>query len=719
MAFIHPKVSEDLEFHRVLNEVEALAMSRPAREKIRQIAPQVSPAEVMESLRTTDEYLKSLQSGNTFPAHRFEPFGSHLEKLKVKNYFLEPEILLSIANAVEILTEWKKFFKNFKEDYPLIYDRFSLLDMHPVIPKTIRQVIDREGQIKDTASPALSAIRREIRELRIRRNEVFRRALKKYERAGYLDEIKESIAEGRPVLAVKPAYRKKIDGNFAGTSRTGNMVFIEPRESAEISKNLLLLEADEQTEIIRILRELTAFLLPYTEDLRKYENFLIEMDVVRAKALYAHRLDAVLPHITGEEELFLKRAFHPLLLEENKAKNLPVIPQDIHLTKDKRIMVISGPNAGGKSITLKTVGLLQLMLQSGLLVPVHPGSRFRFFEKILTDIGDHQSIENQLSTYSYRLRNMRLFLRLADRNTLFLIDEFGTGSDPELGGALAEVFLEEFVRRGAFGVVTTHYNNLKILAEKLKGLFNAHMEFDLKNMEPTYHLITGDAGSSYTFEVAGKMGIPYSLINRAKKKVHRDKVKYDRTLAELQDKKKQISALQSSLKNQLQEIAAEKEKWEQSRLEVMRKLEAFRILLEEENHKHRAGEKIIQLFKKYAETGDKKNLWKNIMRWLEKEYIKQEKKKTKPEKGTKINLAKVKKEVLEQLKNENVREKLQEMEVKRMPYVPRPGDRVRVKGSEANATLEKIEKNQAVLDYGKFKARVPVHELELVMRKKN
>ncbi len=718
MAYIHPKVLEDLEFFSVLEQIAKKAYTNQAKDMILKTRPATSPGEMMETLRMTDEYLKAIHSGNLFPDHAFEPFGEELENLQTENYFFEPQTFLDIARSVDILLQWKKFFSGFKEYYPVLYDHFSSLNIHKIIPDNIYKIVHREAYIKDNASDALASIRQQIRSLQQERYEIFRRLMKKYDKKGYLDEIKESVAEGRPVLAVKPAYRKQIDGLFYGTSRSGNIIFIEPGESAQITKKIELLKADEQSELIRILRELTAFLRPYEADLYQYERFLIMMDVIRAKALYAQEINAVLPQISQNRILDLKKAFHPLLWLENKARKKPVIPQNIHLDQENRIMVISGPNAGGKSITLKTVGLIQLMIQSGLLVPVHPSSQIPFFSKILTDIGDHQSIENQLSTYSYRLKNMRMFLRLVDPETLFLIDEFGTGSDPELGGALAEVFLEEFARSGAYGVITTHYNNLKITAEKLSGLFNAHMEFDIKKMEPTYRLINGDAGSSYTFEVARKMGIPYAIINRAKKKVHRDKVKYDHTLAELQDKKRVLSQQEKSLQQALENLKQDKEKLEKSHHQVLKKLEGFRILFEEEKHKHEAGEKIISLFKSYAQQPDKKKLWKEIMRWLEKEYIKQEKKKSLTT-NKKIPLQKIKKEVKETLQQEDVKQKLRQFEVQRMEYVPRPGDRVRMKGSMANATLEKIENNEAVLDYGKFKARVPLNELELVMRKKD
>ncbi len=308
-----------------------------------------------------------------------------------------------------------------------------------------------------------------------------------------------------------------------GSSKTGSIVYIEPDATLRYSRELNNLEYEEKEEVKRILKALTDFLRPYVLLLEDYQEFLAATDVIAAKAKYAVSMNGILPEITEDREMNLIDAYHPLLYLTNTKKKAKTYPQTISLHQDNRIIVISGPNAGGKSITLKTVGLLQLMLQSGMLVPIHPRSKMCLFDRILTDIGDNQSIENHLSTYSYRLKNMNFFLRKCNAQTLFLIDEFGTGSDPELGGALAETFLEEFYHREAFGIITTHYANLKMLANELPYASNANMLFDSKSLEPVFRLIVGEAGSSFTFEVAQKNGIPYSLINRAKKKIERGK----------------------------------------------------------------------------------------------------------------------------------------------------------------------------------------------------
>ncbi len=714
MAFFHPKVLEDLEFNRILSEIAENAFTERTRNSILQIKPADHPNDVWENLQLTDEYLKSIQSGNPFPHHEFSPYGEEIKKLKTENYYLSPETFLAIAQAMEITIEWKKFLNNFHETYPYILDNFSKIKPNKDIVKAIRSKISREGTVKDKASETLFNIREEIKSVKRKRSEIFNQLVKKYDKAGYLDEIKESIVDNRPVLAVSAAYRKKIKGDFAATSRSGNIVFIEPEETSKLSNKIQQLHADEQAEIIQILKDLSNYLKAYSEDLIELENFLFFMDRVQAQAKFAHKINAVLPEVSQTQTLDLKKAYHPVLLIENQKKGISTVPQDIFLNQEKRILVISGPNAGGKSITLKTVGLLQLMFQSGLLIPVSPGSKLPFFKKILTDIGDNQSIENQLSTYSYRLRNMRLFLKLADNETLILIDEFGTGSDPELGGALAEVFLEIFNRKKVFGVITTHYNNLKILAEKLDGTVNAHMEFDMKTLSPTYRLHTGEPGSSYTFEVARKMGIPYSIINRAKHKVDKKKVRFDQTLSDIHSKQKKLREEILKYKNEREELAKQLESYRDKELQILKKLNAFRELYEEEKRKTDAGERILNLFKEFQKHRNEKKLWKELDKWMKKEGIKQiEKKPT----NNKTRLKKTKQTILNEIRKEDVKKKLEQLEIKQMEYKPQIGDKVRLSGSQATAYLTEIRGTKAILDYGKFKAEVPLKNLELVMRK--
>lgn len=417
-------------------------------------------------------------------------------------------------------------------------------------------------------------------------------------------------------------HRRRVKGSVLGSSKTGSIVYIEPQETEQYSRELSHLIYEEKEEIKKILRKLTDFIRPYGQLLQEYQKYLVEIDIISAKALLAGQMNALLPEISEEKIVELRQAYHPLLYLNNKKSQKPTFPQDILLTDEQRIIVISGPNAGGKSITLKTIGLLQLMLQSGMLIPVHRLSKLCIFERILTDIGDNQSIENHLSTYSYRLKNMNYFLRKCNDKTLFLIDEFGTGSDPELGGALAEVFLEEFYHRKAFGVITTHYANLKILANELPYAVNANMLFNDKTLEPIYKLIIGEAGSSFTFEVAQKNGIPFSLINRAKKKIEKQKVRFDSTIARLQKERSLMEKTTNSLKEEEVKAREEAKKLEILNDKIQTKLTNYQELYDNNQKMIYLGNKINDISEKYFETKQRRPLIAEFLKIVETENSK-------------------------------------------------------------------------------------------------
>ena len=373
--------------------------------------------------------------------------------LKIDNSVLEIEGFRRIAAVNDTSNTLLKFFKKFKEYYPHLKSLGEEIEVTKEPKQKIDAVIDRFGEIRNNASEELNRIRKQINSVRGKIGQSFQRALSTYTSADYLDDIRETVVDNKRVLAVKAMHRRKVKGAIMGSSKTGSIVYIEPETTLQYSRELNNLTFEESEEIQRILRELTAFFQPFRPLLQQYQEYLTSIDTIYARAMYAQSINGVLPIISHDREMELIDAYHPLLYLNHKEANKPTYPQDIRLHTQHRIIVISGPNAGGKSITLKTVGLLQLMLQSGMLIPVHEKSRVCFFSQIITDIGDNQSIENHLSTYSYRLKNMKYFLRKCNAKTLFLIDEFGTGSDPELGGALAEAFLEEFYNREAYGII--------------------------------------------------------------------------------------------------------------------------------------------------------------------------------------------------------------------------------------------------------------------------
>ncbi len=724
---IHPKALEDLEFDQILDKISQYAQSDEAKKVIENIKPSIDFEEINQNLNLSNEYLTSLESDNPLPYHLIQPFEKDLKKLKIENSFIEPKELLNIAKATEIIIGLKKFFVKFKDYFPNLLEQIENLKIHPEIVKIIKSRIDNYGEIIDNASPLLAKIRKEKSGLQQEIFKIFAREKNKYDKSGYLSDIKESHLDNRSVLAVLAAHRKKVKGSIVGTSKTGSIVFIEPEATHLLQKQLFGLEYEEKQEIIRILKEITEQLTPFEPELKAYNNYLVNLEVIAAKAKFAKELEAIRPQISKDKELLLKKAYHPILKLTNDELGVTTIPQEIKLNEQQRIIIISGPNAGGKSISLKTVGLLQLMVQSGILIPVHRDSKLPVFQNIMTDIGDNQSIENQLSTYSYRLKNMRNFLRKINEKTLFLIDEFGTGSDPELGGALAEAFLEEFYKKKAFGIITTHYNNLKLIADKYPEIVNAHMEFDVRKLQPTYRLYTGQAGSSFTFEVAQKIGIPYRIINKAKKKVSRKKVKFDETLAKMQSEIKKMRELENKYKLALEKLQKEQAEQTQVNKNLLQKLNRFNQLYQLEQDILNAGEKINKLFEEYFKHQNAKRLTSQVFKWAEIEKNKkfpnldktkkqstQEKIKAKKEQKSK---EKIKKEVEQALNKEDVVKELEKIEIKIMNFVPQINDQVRIKGSQANAIIEKLEKNKALLNYGKFTAWASIKDLELVLRK--
>ncbi|MBU3682360.1 MAG: DNA mismatch repair protein MutS, partial [Flavobacterium sp.] len=509
MNRITAKTLLDLQFPTVLETVSAYCNTDLGLQKALGLMPISDSSELTIALQQTAEYHSSFQNNNAIPNHGFESIAHEIQFLGIEDSMLEVGSFRKIAQLSATTNVLLQFFQKFIDYYPNLQLRAAQVTFTKEIIQQIDVVVDKYGEIKDNASPDLLNIRRDMQVVRGKVNQSFGAALSQYTSLGYLDEIKESFVQNRRVLAVLAMYRRKVKGSILGSSKTGSIAYIEPETTLNYSRELSNLEYEEQEELNRILKQLTNSIRPYLSVLIAYLDFLSDIDVIAAKAKYARKINGILPTITTEKRVYFREAFHPILLVTNLEQQQITYPQTFELTQDSRIIVISGPNAGGKTISLKTVGLLQLMLQSGLLIPVHERSETFLFDRILTDIGDNQSIENHLSTYSYRLKNMNYFLKKCNAKTLFLIDEFGTGSDPELGGALAEVFLEEFYHREAFGIITTHYANLKILANELPFAQNANMLFDEKTLEPLYKLVLGQAGSSFTFEVAQKNGIPY------------------------------------------------------------------------------------------------------------------------------------------------------------------------------------------------------------------
>ena len=723
MANIHSKTLQDLEFPTVLQQVASRCNTELGKEAAMEIEPLTTKEEIVKELGKTSEYLGSFISENRIPNHGFDSISNDLKLLKIENTTLELSGFRRISGLCNTVVTHQKFFKKFKEYYPLLHESASTLETNTEIPLLVNAVIDRFGEIKDNASDTLLSVRRQMNHVRGKISQSFGSALATYQSSDYLDDIRESVVENRRVLAVKAMYRKKIKGAVMGTSKTGSIVYIEPEAALKYSRELNNLEFEEKEEIQRILNQLTYQIRPYRALLSDYQDYLSQIDVTAAKAKHAQDINAIMPNSNEENRLYLRDAYHPLLFLSNKRKNEKTFPQTIELHPENRIIVISGPNAGGKSITLKTIGLLQVMAQSGLLIPVHERSEICFFDKILTDIGDNQSIENHLSTYSYRLKNMNQFLKRCNDRTLFLIDEFGTGSDPELGGALAEAFLEVFYERGSYGVITTHYANLKALANELPHISNANMLFDGKTLEPTFQLILGQAGSSFTFEVAQKNGIPYSLINKAKKKIERGKVRFDATIAKLQKERSKMAQTGSRLQEEESKAREEAARLEKLNAKIKSKLENYQELYDHDQRMIQLGNKVNTAADKYFQDKKKRPLVSELLRIVETENSKRKKKTAKQAKADRSKKVQVAQEVQKEVKVIREKKKVEKKKaIIKEKNKPRPvfklGDRVRMHDGKAVGSIDKLEKGKATVNYGMFTTNVSVGQLELVERKK-
>lgn len=543
MEVFDERTIQDLDFETIREWLISYCIGPSAADRLTALQPDHRYQKLMKELNRTKEFLSIRQGNESFPALDFEELSEDISLLPVKNAVLPQEGFMRIVRASTLVNALVYFFDKREKDFPELSALFVDVYHSTELITAIEKVFDRQGMVRDEASKALGEIRQQLRLVKKQINRNFEKELRRLSKELVLGETRETYLNERRVLTVLSSHKRKVSGMVLGSSKSGSLTFIEPQINIPLNNEYEQLLDDERKEIRRILQLLTRDLAVHLPLISSYQKLLVELDFIQAKARLAAELRCELPGIEEDTQLELIDAFHPILWKSNQAQGKATIAQHIRMDRESRMLVISGPNAGGKSITLKTIGLLQLMLQSGLLVPVHPNSKMSLFQRVLSDIGDKQSVENELSTYSYRLKRMKLFLDLANRKSLFLLDEFGTGSDPELGGALAEVFFEALYQRKSFAVITTHYANIKLKAESLKQARNACMLFDTERLSPLYKLQIGQPGSSFTFEVAAINGIPEELIERAKGKLDTRKVKLDELLHQLQEEKNYLERL--------------------------------------------------------------------------------------------------------------------------------------------------------------------------------
>jgi DNA mismatch repair protein MutS2 len=554
MKLYPASASLQLEFDKIKDLLANYCQTDHARTKAQDLRIHTRKEFVETELKQSHEYRQLISNSIYFPNDYVLNLSKELKLLSIAGAMLNGEELQQLKKLAENI---EKIFRWFDTERKVAYDALAKVIegtyYEKVIAEMIAVVLDDYGQVKDNASDDLKNIRMNLYRKRNELRGLFDKIVTKLNKQGYLAEIEESFMNGRRVLAVFAEQKRTVKGILHGESDSRKTAFVEPEETIELNNTIYELESDERKEVYRILKQLTSKLSVYASLLDTWHTVVGEYDFIRAKAKLAIEIKAEYPAITDKAHVHLVEAYHPLLYLYNQRAGKPTIPVSITLDDTKRILVISGPNAGGKTVTMKTIGLLQMMVQSGLLVPVHPSSQFGIFKQLMIHIGDTQSIEFELSTYSSHLLHMKYFMENANGRTLFFIDELGSGSDPNLGGAFAEVILQELTRKHAFGIVTTHYLNLKVMAGKTPGIINGAMAFDEKHLQPQYKLLIGKPGSSYTFSIAERIGLDKNLIQRARKLVDEDQFRLDKLLNRTEQDLQGIEKKEKELRQLLKE----------------------------------------------------------------------------------------------------------------------------------------------------------------------
>lgn len=689
-VMLGPAELELLQFDKLLNLLRQKCFSARAAALCASIGPSPDAVWVMAELHRVNELKLILAAGDFFPSVEHDDTTDELGRLSLQGALLDGAQLLRVMQTAAVCNTMIRFLKGKRQVLPALHELVVHVEPLPQVVSDIDAVVDHDGAVKNSASPELARIRRQVAEKRRESDRRFYHYVSDLRKKGYLRENEEGFFNGRRTLAVLVEYKSEVPGFVHGKSESGKTIFIEPGATIAINNEAAELEIDEQREVNRVLRELCLQLHPHAAALKTLLDVLVQVDLLRAKALLAIGLNACLPAITQEFELHLVAAVHPLLYLQNKALHKTTVPLHLTLDGSQRVLVISGPNAGGKTIALKTVGLLQIMLQSGLLVPVHESSRLCFFEKILIDIGDTQSIENELSTYSAKLKSMTRILEQVNEATLVLMDEFGSGTDPDLGSAIAESVLESLVSSQTRGIITSHFGNVKVLAEKLDGAVNGCMLFDIANLAPRYVLNVGEPGSSYTFEVAERVGFPKHLIERAKAKVDKEKIKFNKLLAEMQDQKTRLDEQLRRAEHEefLKKMAKEKyhvlfNTWEEKiNKERERKIELA--------HLATFGSKYLRLMEDWNQRRDRKEVIKRFIDGITAESKKQE-----------------------ELKRQKKRSDYSEKKIARIKPVLKVGSRVKVLNGNEVGVVEDIRAEKAVVRFGLLKMTVGMENLML------
>ena len=667
-----------------------------------------------DTLEQVDEFVRIQQEEEDFPANYFFDVRYSLKRIRPEGTWLDERELFDLKRSLQTIHDIVRFFRPAEEEeikYPALTALAGDILVFPQLIGKIDAILDKFGKIKDSASPELQTIRREITVTMSNISRSLQSILRSAQSEGVVDkDVTPTMRDGRLMIPVAPAFKRKIKGIVHDESATGKTVFIEPEVVVEANNRIRELEGEEKREIIRILTEFTNLIRPLAPDILQSYEFLADIDFIRAKALFALEVGGIRPIVEDTQQVDWVKAVHPLLYLSLKKQHKEVVPLDITLTPEKRLLIISGPNAGGKSVCLKTVGLLQYMMQCGLLVPMHERSRMGIFENLFIDIGDEQSIENDLSTYSSHLTNMKFFVKNCNEKTILLIDEFGSGTEPQIGGAIAEALLHRFNERNSYGVITTHYQNLKHFAEETPGVVNGAMLYDRHLMQPLFKLAIGNPGSSFAIEIARKIGLPEDVIAEASEKVGQDYINMDKYLQDIVRDKRYWESKRQNIRQRekrLEEVIARYEKdlneVNSQRKEIVKeaKAEAAQILSE-------ANAKIENTIREIKEAQAEKERTKQARAGLQefKERIGD-----KQEEDDRIarKMAKLKE------RSERKKQK-QKTSVSFNRDVIEVGDNVRLKGQTTPGTVLEVQEKDAVVAFGMIKSTVKLDRLEKVSK---
>lgn len=677
-------------------------ISSLGKEKVDEITFSADYRQVIRQISQTDEMLRLMQEATeALPVGDFFDIRRGLSRVRVEGLYLDESEVFELRRALEAVRRLVAYIASQDaEQYPHLHELLEGVAVFPDVIRQIDAILDKFGKIKDNASPELNRIRREMLQVQSSVSKSLQAILRQAQADGYVEkDVAPTVREGRLVIPVSPAFKRKISGIVHDESATGKTVFIEPAQVVEANNRIRELEGEERREVIRILVAFTNFVRPFTEDIFQSQYFLGEIDFLRSKALFARQIKAIKPRVDDACILEWQKAVHPILYLSLLKQQKQIVPLDIALNEQQRILLISGPNAGGKSVCLKTVVLLQYMLQCGLLIPVHDSSRCGIFERLFIDIGDEQSIENDLSTYSSHLLNMKFFIRNSQEKTLLLIDEFGTGTEPMIGGALAEATLERFNRNRAFGVITTHYTNLKHYAEDAEGIVNGAMLYDRQHLQPLFILQIGNPGSSFAVEIARKIGLPEDLIADAAAKVGSEHLDYDKHLQDIvrdkrywEKKRQQIRQKEKKLEEVLAKYETEMADINRQKKEITQQAKAeAQQLLTDANAK--IENTIRQIKEAQAEKEKTKTIRKELSEFSEKIREQQE---TEPKPKVKLP------------------QKTTVQSVKTDKPVLVTGMQVRLKGQQATGKIMEMQEKTAVVAFGQLKSTVKLTQLEPV-----